>query len=404
MGEVLFLAHRIPYPPDKGDKIRSWHLLSHLCRHHNVHLGCLIDDPEDVQHLPALESICASLHAERLRPGLHKLLALRALVTGEALTFPYFRHQDLQRWVDKRLIDHPPDLAIAYSSAMGPYLTKATARTRRIIDLVDLDSRKWHDYADRRQGVRRWLYRREGRALASAEQTMIRDAALSLFISSAETEELLGLAPSLRDKVAAVGNGVDEAYFDPTIERSVPDPRLGEGPAVVFTGAMDYWANIEGVTWFSSEVWPALKSRSPEARFFIVGARPAPTVQQLADDGQGIVVTGRVSDIRPWLTHATVAVAPLRIARGVQNKVLEAMAMAKAVICTAAANTGIDGRDGVELVLADSPEAQLAQLTDLLLDSDRRKILGRAARAHILDRFRWSIKLAQFDRLLLHES
>jgi len=403
MADILFLAHRIPYPPDKGDKIRSWHLLSHLCRHHRVHLGCLIDDPDDVYHLPALQTICASVHAECLRPGLQKALALRGLLTGEALTFPYFQHAGLQRWVDTRLADSPAT-AIAFSSAMAPYLAKAGPATRRIIDMVDLDSRKWHDYADRQRGLLRWLYRREGRCLAKAEQEMIRTAALSLFVSPAETRELLGMAPMLRDKVATVGNGVDETYFDPLIEHPRPDPRLSQGPVVVFTGAMDYGANIDGVAWFSEAVWPELKRRHPNAHFFIVGARPASVVRRLADDARGIVVTGRVPDIRPWLAHAAVVVAPLRIARGVQNKVLEAMAMAKAVLCTAAANTGIDGRDGVELLLADLPELQLARLTDLLGDADRRAALGHAARAHVLDRFRWSAQLAQFDRLVVQGS
>ena len=195
-----------------------------------------------------------------------------------------------------------------------------------------------------------------------------------------------------------------KTYFDPMIGHPLPDPRLDQGPAVVFTGAMDYWANIEGVSWFAKAVWPALRQHHPDARFFIVGARPASEVRQLEDDTQGIVVTGRVADIRPWLAHASVVVAPLRIARGVQNKVLEAMAMAKAVICTTAANTGIDARDGVELLLADPPELQLTRLSGLLSGADRRASLGRAARAHILDRFRWSAKLAQFDRLVLQES
>ena len=159
------MAHRIPYPPDKGDKIRSWHLLSHLCRHHRVHLGCLIDDPDDVRHLPTLRAICTSVHAECLRPGRQKALALRGLLTGEALTFPYFRHAGLQRWVNARLADTPA-IAIAFSSAMGPYLASAEPATRRIIDMVDLDSRKWHDYADRQRGLMRWLYRRESRCLA----------------------------------------------------------------------------------------------------------------------------------------------------------------------------------------------------------------------------------------------
>lgn len=403
MADILFLAHRIPYPPDKGDKIRSWHLLSHLARNHHVHLGCLIDDPADIAHVDRLKEICASVEAVPIRPQWQRFAALRGLVTGEALTLPYFHNARLQRWTARRLHESQLDAAFAFSSGMAPYLAAADPPVRRVIDFVDLDSRKWHDYADEGTGALGWLYRREGRKLAIAEQQFVERADLSLFVSAQEAAELLTQAPELAPRIAALENGVDIGYFDPATNYPMPDARFGEAPSLVFTGAMDYRANIEGIVWFVRQVWGRIRQAVPQALLFIVGARPSASVVALA--GQpGVVVTGRVPDIRPWLAHADLTIAPLRIARGIQNKVLEAMAMGKAMLCTTAANTGIEAADGKAIALADGARPMAERALQLLANPAERTRFGQMSRHHIQNHFQWRDKLEAFEAMLLGQS
>ena len=402
MADILFLAHRIPYPPDKGDKIRSWNLLSRLAQNHRVHLGCLIDDPADSAHLGRLQAICADVKAIPINPSWRRIASLRGLMTGEALTLPYFRDGGLQRWTDQVLQNVNPTIAFVFSSGMAPYLRATAPTVRRVIDFVDLDSLKWQDYAAQSTGLLGWIYRREGRLLAAAERQFAGQADLSLFVSAQEAGELLNGSPELASRVAALENGVDTVYFDPAIEHPIPDAQLGGHPSLIFTGAMDYRANIEGISWFVQEVLPAIQQSQPQTHLYIVGARPADAVKVLAQR-QGVVVTGRVDDIRPWIAHADLAIAPLRIARGIQNKVLEAMAMGKAVLSTKAANTGIEAEDGVAIALADSSQALAEQALRLLRQPDERARLGQAARQHALDRFEWQGKLDAFEAMLLGE-
>src|SRR4051794_1349884 len=306
MEDLLFLAHRIPYPPDKGDKIRSWHLLRHLAARYRVHLGCFVDDPQDHEHEPVLRALCESCHFAPLDPRMAKLGSLRGLLTGEALTFAWFRDSRLTRWVKETHVARPIAAQVVFSSSMAPFAEAVEGfRGRRIVDFIDLDSDKWRQYAESAGQPMRWIYRRESRLLARAELAIAARSSASLFVSEAEANLFRRRPGVAAEHVHALGNGVDLDYFNEN--RSYPDPYpppnpLG-GPVLVFTGMMDYRANVDAVRWFADAVLPEIRARHPSARFAIVGAKPDDKVKRLGER-PGIIVTGRVEDVRPYLAHA----------------------------------------------------------------------------------------------------
>jgi sugar transferase (PEP-CTERM/EpsH1 system associated) len=391
MEDLLLLIHRIPYPPNKGDKIRSYHLLKHLAQHYRVHLATFVDDPNDWQYVPHVEALCASSHFARMNPLLARARSLGALLKNRSLSLEYYRDAGLARWVDDTLAAHKIDRVLVFCSPMAQYAERHRG-ARRVIDFCDIDSEKWRQYAEQKSFPMSWLYRYEARQLLRYERQVARDYDASLFVSAPEAELFRSLAPESSPKIGHFSNGVDTDYFSPDQAHANP---YGAGErALVFTGAMDYWPNIDAVKWFAAEVFPAVRQRFPEARFYIVGSRPSPAVQALAQQ-DGIVVTGTVPDVRPYIAHAAVAVAPLRIARGVQNKVLEAMAMATPVVVSPQALEGIDAVPGSELVLADEPAAFADACAALLAGQDSASAaIGRAARAKVQRQYSWSSNLA----------
>jgi sugar transferase (PEP-CTERM/EpsH1 system associated) len=397
MTELLFLAHRIPYPPDKGDKIRSFHLLQHLARRYKVHLGAFIDDARDWSHVEHLRKMCGetcfvTLHATRA-----KLRSLAALATGEPLTLRYFGSPQLKRWVSQMLAERSIERALVFSSAMAQYLEAVPpGGMRRVLDFVDLDSDKWRQYGERSRGPLRWLYRREAEKLLECERRYAADFDASLFVSEAEARLFTAKAPETSGRVWVVMNGVDTEHFSP--QRVYPDPYAASEAALVFTGAMDYWANVDAVVWFAHEVLPLVRSEIPHACFYIVGARPVREVLDLARF-PGVRVTGTVPDTRPYLAHARAAVAPLRMARGVQNKVLEAMAMARPVVASPQAVAGISPCAELSEWSADAPAAMARSLVRLLREPPS-AAHGEALRAHVRRHYDWGVNLARVEAIL----
>ncbi|BCB26595.1 glycosyl transferase [Sulfurimicrobium lacus] len=393
--ELLFLTHRVPYPPNKGDKIRSFHLLRHLSQHYRVHLGTFVDDEADWQHVDTVKSFCAESHFARLDPPSSRLRSLSGLLTDQALTLPYYRNAGLQHWVNEILASHPVKRILVFSSAMAQYVRQADDM-RRVIDFVDVDSDKWQQYAGTKHWPLSWLFRREAKLLLRYEREVAKEFDASLFVSPEEAELFKRFAPESAAKTGYFSNGVDTDYFSP--EREYPNPYQENDQALVFTGAMDYWPNVDAVSWFAQEIFPAIHAALPQTRFFIVGSRPTPVVCDLARL-PGITVTGTVADVRPYLAHARIAVAPLRIARGLQNKVLEAMAMAKTVVASPQAAEGIQATQGNELHVAASAGEFAQQVLTLLTDKACGQ-MGNAARARILANYNWDSCLAQVDTLL----
>lgn len=394
MEELLFLAHRIPYPPNKGDKIRSYHLLKHLAQRYRVHLGCFVDDAEDWQYTARLQAICGETFFAPLRPRRAKLKSLAGLVRGVPLTLPYYAHAGMRRWVTQMLATRGIARVLVFSAAMGQYVPLAHA-LRTVVDFVDVDSDKWTQYAASKPWPLSWLYRREGRTLLAWERDLAARADAALFVSAAEARHFSQLAPASAAHIDWFNNGVDFGYFSP--QRNYPDPYPAGSLPLVFTGAMDYWPNVDAVVWFAQAIFPAVRARYPQAQFVIVGGRPSQVVRDLAQL-PGVTVTGRVDDVRPWLRHARMAVAPLRIARGVQNKVLEAMAMALPVVASPQALEGIQAEVGRDLLVADSA-VQFAEQVMALLGGAHAG-MGAAARTAMLGNYVWQDNLRRVDALL----
>lgn len=399
MQSLLFLAHRIPYPPTKGDKVRSYHLLKYLAGRYRVHLGAFVDDAADLEHAGALRELCEECHLVRLNPTLAKVKSLAGLISGEPLTLPYYRSASMRQWVNELLRATPVQGVLVFSAAMAQYVMPTTG-IHRVADLVDVDSDKWRQYAATRLWPYSVIYRRESRALLRYEREIACGFDATVFVSAAEAKLFRQLAPETANKVWHVNNGVDCDYFSP--ERTYANP-YDEGERVlVFTGAMDYWPNVDAVIVFAREVFPKIHRQVSGARFYIVGARPAPEVKRLAEL-PGVRVTGAVSDIRPYLAYAKLAVAPLRLARGVQNKVLEAMAMAKPVLASPQAAEGIEARVGKELLVAPDG-AEFVRQASRLLNQDSAAAIGVAGRARVLASYAWESSLSRFEQLLTSDA
>ncbi len=397
MSRLLFLTQRIPYPPIKGEKIRPLQILKHLRRRHEVHLGCLIDDPADRAHVETVRGMCADAHFATLDRRLAKATCGRGVLTGEPLSVTYFRDAGLQRWVDRTMARVRPDVVFVCSGNMAPYvLHHADATGCLLVDLADVDSEKWRAYAAEARGPMRWVYAREAEKVAALERRIAVIADWSTFVTEAEAALFRRMVPNNAARVHAVRSGIDHAYFDPAGRHAPPfDPAR---PNFVFTGTMDYPPNVDAVCWFAREILPLVRTSLPDAAFWVVGASPAPAVQRLASL-DGVAVTGRVPDVRPYLAHAAACVAPVRIARGIQNKVLEAMAMGRPTVVTPQALEGIDAEPGRDLLLAGDAASFAAAAVAAARGPDRGE-LGAAARRLVVERFGWSATLPAFDRLI----
>jgi sugar transferase (PEP-CTERM/EpsH1 system associated) len=382
--------------------VRSYHLLKHLTASHRVFLGTFVDDPDDEQHIETLRAMCPDLHVARLRPRLAKLRSTTALLSNEALGLNYYRNAGLQEWVNGVMTEHAIDMAVIFSSVMAQYVEHSRApATPMLVDFVDVDSHKWTQYAPNHTWPMSWLFRREGQRLLAYERAIAAKAKHSFFVTINEVALFQSLAPECTSKVEAMGNGVDADFFSPKTDRASPfagtTARACE-IALVFTGAMDYWPNIDAVTWFATDILPQLVLAYPQIRFYIVGRSPTDEVLALANDR--VVVTGTVPDVRPYLQHATLVVAPLRVARGLQNKILEAMAMARPVIAAKSCVDALAVREGDEIFAAESAEDFITQINALLQTPERLASVGFAGRQCILKNYSWDAHLAVIDPYL----
>ena len=397
MQDLLFLVHRIPFPPNKGDKIRSWNILEYLAGRYRVHVGCFVDDPHDWQFTGRIEDIAASTFFRKLdrRRGLVRSFA--NLLTGDPLTCGYYRDRAMACWVDETVKQNRISRVFVYSSSMAQYIPdNPAADARVVVDFVDIDSDKWRQYAERKPWPMKQVYAREARTLFTVEKRVAAAADAAVFVSEDEAALFRTMSPDTAANVHGIANGVDCVFFDPACGSGSPyDP--GQ-TTLVFTGAMDYWANVDAVCWFADDVFPRIRAALPACEFVIVGANPTPDVVKLGTRA-GITVTGRVADVRPYIVHATISVAPLRVARGIQNKVLEAMALEKAVVATLQAMEGIDATDGEEVFVAEDA-AEFADTVLSLAAASDRHIAGGRARRRVLESYGWLTRLQKFESIL----
>jgi len=390
--EILFLAHRLPVPPTKGERIRAYHQLCYLARRHTIDLACFADDSDGIRYLGDLSDVCREVYVEPLTRSQRLSRAARAMATGEAISLATFHSRAFaartRAWQEQR----PYGAVIAYSGAMARYLVARPGR-RLIMDLVDVDSAKWEQYAGEAHGPRRWLFAREGRRVAAAERSIAAHVDCATLVSEPEAALFRSRVPG-GCPVVAVANGVDERFFDAGWR-----PPAAKEPTLCFMGAMDYRPNVDAVLWFAREVLPRVRDAFPGVILRVIGGHATTPLRRLAARG-ALTLAGYVPDVLPELAAAHLFVAPLRIARGVQNKVLQALAFGMPVVATPQALEGIDARPGYHLAVADTAERFAEAILTYLRDPARAWSAGAAARRHIGRRYRWEQTLDPLDAAL----
>jgi len=423
---ILFLCHRIPYPPNKGDKIRSFNEIKHLSQNHEIHLACLADNPKDLKYECDLKKYCKTTNVIFINPKLAKLKSTIRLFSTKPLSICYFYSKRLQKAIDHLLSTHHFDCIFCFSSPMAEYIfrskflvsgfqkldfnkninrpeTSNQQPATKIMDFVDVDSDKWAQYARYASFPKSWIYKLEGKRLSRYERKVAESFDHCIFVTNAEGKIFESKNPSIKN-ITVIQNGVDLDYFSPRFNEqpatSNQQPATSfQQPVIVFTGAMDYYANVDGVVWFTKEILPLVKQEIPEIRFYIVGSNPTKEVLSLSDNNN-VTVTGYVPDTREYLGKATVVVVPLRIARGIQNKILEAMATGVPVVATPKAFEGIEAEPDRDLVLGEDPKKFADLVIKLIKEVSLRESIGNNARRVIENNYCWSKNLERLDRIL----
>ncbi len=399
--EILFLSHRMPFPPDRGDKIRSHHILKRLAGLAPVHVATFADDDRDMSEEVELASLAQSYRlVRRAKPLI--LAGIQSLFSRQPVSLPAFHSPDITNYVAELLRDHPIGTIYVFSGQMGQYIPENFSG-RVIFDFVDVDSAKFEAYAERHTGLRRWLDAREARLLCAEEARLARRSDVSLLVSSAEAALFAArLDPVDRANcdVRALSNGIDSQFFDPATVK--PEPKILEcdGPRIIFTGQMDYDPNVEAVLRVAKRILPLVRAKLPSASFHVVGRNPTEELLEL-DGIDGCHIWGSVADTRPWLSGADLALVPLEIARGIQNKVLEAMAMGLPVVLSSASAMGIGAIAGKHYAVADSDEELAALCVQLLSQPRKGWSMGLDARRYVVEEMSWGAMLAPLGELLV---
>ncbi len=388
--DLLLLYHRLPYPPNKGEKTRAYQQVDYLSRHHRLWVACFVDDEQDWAHVPAVSEHCHEFAAVPLSRRLALSRGGFQLLRGKTMTEGYFGHRGMWRVVQDWSEKHYFDVALGFSSCMGAYLEHIPAG-RRVLDLVDFDSHKWSDFAGKRNWPVSALLRTEAHRLARREVELIDRVDLALVVNDREARRVN--IPRLRHKLASFPTLMDLDHY--AAVRAVPPQ-----PVIGTLGTMDYPPNVESVMWFYRQVWPEVRQRHPQAEWWIVGRRPARQVGALAAQ-PGITVTGDVDDVRPYLAGIRVFAAPLQSEIGIPTKVLEAMACGRAVVTTTQGHQGVQGAAQQDYQVADHPAAFAAAVCTLLDDHEACTALGRRAVAFMQQHYDVSRRMPQFEQLLL---
>ena len=387
--KIFFICQRVPFPPDRGDKITTYNEMKHLSASHEVHVFCLADGEKDLENVAGALGFARAVTAVPVTHWGTRLRALLALFTGKPLTVAMLRQAKLHSAVAQTFAEVKPDLIFVYSSNTAQYAAPF-AGVPRIMQFADLDSLKWRRYAERAKAPMRWIYALEARRLLAYEKKIARSFSHSLLCTDAEVRDFEAVVPGA--PVSTVGNGVDLDYFRTKGAAKVAG-------SIVFTGLMDYLPNVDAVVWFCDAILPRVQARIPSATFVICGNRPSAEVQRLVAR-PGVTVTGWVADVRPYLDAAEVFVAPLRIARGIQNKVIEALAMGLPVVSSTAAMNGTVIREGEGIVASDDAGVFAQHVVRLLSDDDLRADLARRARLAVERDYTWAAQMVLLDRVI----
>lgn len=388
---ILYISHCLPHPPDKGDRIRAYHQVRALSRRHHVHLLALCDDPSP--RLGALAQMCERVEVFPLGRTAGSLRAAAAALGSRPLSLAYFDSRPLKARLAALAREGRFDVVVAYSSSMAPYAEMLPA-VPRVLDMVDIDSAKWAQYARFAALPKRPVYALEARRLRAYEAAVSRRFERILVATANEQAQLVAFAPEA--PVATIPNGVDFDFFRPL------DLPKSKNPTLVFTGQMDYFANVDGVVHFARAVLPRLRERFADLELLVVGRSPSVEVRALGEL-PGVHVTGAVGDVRPFLARAWAFVAPLRIAQGVQNKVLEAMASEVPVVATDRVLDGLaEGRfeAGEDLLVGADDEEMAEAVAALVADPGLRGRLAAGARQRLAAAYDWEDNLKHFEQLV----
>ena len=385
---ILYIAHRIPYPPNKGDKLRSFNQIKALSERHDIWCAAFADDPGDRVYAALLHQWCRDVCVLPLNRTWATLRGLLNMLCGGTVTEAFYRDgrmtRRLARWAETVRFD----VVLIFSSGVADYAAPLPARVK-ILDFCDLDSQKWLSYAKRKRFPLSWLYRIEGRRLGRREGDWLRVFDHTCLISATEKADLVRNTDEAVH-VTVVGNGV---LLPSEHDLPVPDSKI-----VGFVGAMDYPPNVDAVTWFADRIWPAVLAEHPDARFQIVGRHPTAAVRRLARRA-GVEVVGEVTHVIDALRTWQVSVAPMRMGRGVQNKVLEAMAAGRPVVLTSPAAAGLSDRDTKHLTIADTRADIACAVNRLLGDVELCRRLGKASRRVVAHEHSWAREVAKLEAL-----
>jgi sugar transferase (PEP-CTERM/EpsH1 system associated) len=386
---ILFLTHRLPYAPNRGDRIRAYYLLREMSKFAEVSLFSLVHDDAEEREAGSVPfardvSVARVLRWRNLAAGAIRLPTTRPL-THSLLDAPGARAA-----LARKVAAHHFDLVLAYCSGMARFALEPPLQTLPfVLDMVDVDSAKWAGMARDTRGLRRWIYRREAATLGRFEALASRRARCTLVVNARERDALRALAPDAR--VEIVPNGIDLDAFRPSTPPAAD-------PVVAFAGVMSYAPNHEGVAWFVREVWPRIRAARPEARFIVIGSEPSAEARAWAAADPSIEVTGAVSAVQPHLWRAAVSVAPLHLARGLQNKVLEALAAGLPVVATPAVGEGLPAMASRGCFVADRADEFADRVLHVLaMPPDARRRLAGEALPHDMS---WANQLGPLRDLL----
>jgi polysaccharide biosynthesis protein PslH len=394
--KLLVLTHRLPFPLNRGDRIRAYHSLKCLSEHCDITLGSVADEPWDDAHVAKLKDVCSSVSIHALPRFGRWLRAGLGIATGRSATEGAFYSLSLARQVQEWTTKQEFDAALVYCSSMGQYCQNFVKRPKLVLlDLVDVDSEKWKQYAELSTGWRKMPYQREAKGVKALESQLIQK---SDFVTVVTEDEARLFRQIHEGKIAQViSNGVDHEYFSPDSHSPEEKQLFRRGkPQFVFVGGLDYRPNVQGVVWFCQEILPEIRRQYPNALLSLVGRNPSPPIVDLAKQ-PGVNLVGQVDDVRPYVLAADIAVAPLKIARGVQNKVLEAMSCGLPVIASPCAAEGIQHSGG--LLVADFQEQWLSHI-QRLQDQQTYQLESSCARQSILDHYSWPRRLEPMLELL----
>lgn len=393
---LLFLTHRVPHPPNRGDRIRTFHFLRHLAARADVYLAAFVDEPVDPETQSVLKQLCADVAYVPVDPIRRWARAGWSLLTDGTISVGAFRSPGMRRVLHRWSQEVRFDATLSSSSALTWYQQLPGLRdVPAFVDLIDVDSQKWTEYAAASRGWKSVVFGIEGRRLRQLESSLA-DWMRGIAVVS-EPEANIYRSFRSTELIRAIPNGVDVNYFQPQFPKTAETVAHEHG--CVFVGVLDYKPNVDGICWFAREVWPAVRAKCPDQVLRIVGRSPAPAVLEL-NLQPGIEVVGPVPDVRPYLNQAAVAVVPLQIARGVQNKVLEALAIGKAVVASPEPLVGLDVVDGTHLLRAERPEDWVRHLVRLFNDPDLRADMGLAGHAYAIANHRWDQCLASLTDFL----